>query len=396
MEEECKNSWADESAKEENRQHDSNNLHDIEEDQINTSNSFSKPPGFEGFTYQKTKSVSNKSKLCRRNSMAYSFVAASNSQSGKTISKKLQSNGLLIEALISQIELGSVLGYDTEGSKADLQKYIQSIETHSQNIDSFKVNQLWGNYHFDFVDASSIGRSGGLLSVWDPSAFTKFHDRLKQSLWQSLLLCMNNNLGNYIIFDDFNVVRFGSERIGSIFNHSSAIEFNHFILKGNLCDLPLGGHAFTYISSNGDKLSKLDRFLISDGITSIVPNLYAMALDLMISDHRPILLHQLYEDFGPIPFKFCNSWMLHPQFDCMIHLAWEQTKSLTEKFKKFEGYKVTHRSRHYASLGETQNAFLEADVSELEIQNEIWDCRSDKSPGSDGFSLASIRGIGTF
>ena len=45
MEEECKNSWADESAKEENTQHESNNLHDTnEEDQINTTNSISKPP----------------------------------------------------------------------------------------------------------------------------------------------------------------------------------------------------------------------------------------------------------------------------------------------------------------------------------------------------------------
>ena len=32
---------------------------------------------------------------------------------------------------------------------------------------------FWGNYHFEFVDASSIGRSRGLVSIWDPSSFIK-------------------------------------------------------------------------------------------------------------------------------------------------------------------------------------------------------------------------------
>nr|GEW21564.1 E3 ubiquitin-protein ligase At1g63170-like [Tanacetum cinerariifolium] len=165
-----------------------------------------------------------------------------------------------------------------------------------------------------------------------------------------------SHVGNYVIFGDFNVVRFCSERIGSIFNHSTTIEFNHFILEGNLWDLPLGGHAFTGISSNRDKLSKLDRFLTFDGITSIVPNLHTKSL------------------------TGSNSFILFR----------DKMKKLKHSIKCWS-HQI--RNTHLSSKRDLEtnllklDAEIEADVSELEIQNAIWDYGSDRSPGPDGFSF---------
>jgi hypothetical protein len=56
-------------------------------------------------------------------------------------------------------------------------------ETHLLSIDLLTVKSLWGTYNFDFACNSSRGRSGGILSVWDPSVFSKRY-----------LLCTDNVL----------------------------------------------------------------------------------------------------------------------------------------------------------------------------------------------------------
>ncbi|GJV44428.1 RNA-directed DNA polymerase, eukaryota, reverse transcriptase zinc-binding domain protein [Tanacetum coccineum] len=106
--------------------------------------------------------------------------------------------------------------------------------------------------------------------------------------------------------------------IGSLFNHRSASDFNEFIKDFIFSYVPFGGHAFTRISGNGEKLSRLDRFLLSEDVTNIVPNLMAFSLDMLISDHRPIILMQSNVDFDPTPFKFYNSWLSIPDFDGMV------------------------------------------------------------------------------
>ncbi|GJY06227.1 RNA-directed DNA polymerase, eukaryota, reverse transcriptase zinc-binding domain protein [Tanacetum coccineum] len=135
-------------------------------------------------------------------------------------------------------------------------------------------------------------------------------------------------LGMYIVFGDFNVVRHKSKRIGSNFNLTSATAFNDFIIEGRFWDIPLGGHSFTRMTSNGEKLSKLDRFLISEDISNVIHNLQATVIDCHILDHRPIVLKQSKLDFGPTPFKLFNSWMLNPQFDALVTLSWNSAQHI--------------------------------------------------------------------
>nr|GEU53261.1 RNA-directed DNA polymerase, eukaryota [Tanacetum cinerariifolium] len=129
--------------------------------------------------------------------------------------------------------------------------------------------------------------------------------------------------GHYIIFGNFNVVRYASERIGTVFNPSSANVFNQFIRDAHLWDIPLRGHLFTRINKHGDKLSKLDRFLTSDSFAPLFQKYSAHVLDCHISDHKPILLPPLSVDFGPIPFKFFNSWLLDKNLQTTINKFWD-------------------------------------------------------------------------
>ncbi|GJR96170.1 RNA-directed DNA polymerase, eukaryota [Tanacetum coccineum] len=69
-------------------------------------------------------------------------------------------------------------------------------------------------------------------------------------------------------------------------------------------------------------MSKLDRFLITDGILTIFHSITAICLDRHLSDHRPILLHEVKVDFGPTPFRFYHSWFKLDGFDELVEQSW--------------------------------------------------------------------------
>ncbi|GKB31505.1 RNA-directed DNA polymerase, eukaryota [Tanacetum coccineum] len=79
--------------------------------------------------------------------------------------------------------------------------------------------------------------------------------------------------------------------------------FNTFIANAGLEEIPLGGSSFTWCHKSATKMSKLDRFLISENLFNSYPDICATSLDRFLSDHRPILLRESNHDYGPIPFR---------------------------------------------------------------------------------------------
>ncbi|GKA71906.1 RNA-directed DNA polymerase, eukaryota, reverse transcriptase zinc-binding domain protein [Tanacetum coccineum] len=207
------------------------------------------------------------------------------------------------------------------------------------------------------------GRSGGLISMWDPNFFSKEsiwcddsfiiikgnwknvvgdcymvniygpQDQVsKLALWNRLQDFMHHHNGSYIMFGDMNAVRNEQERVGSIFNNIEADYFNSFIDATGLVDLPIGGRCFTWMNKAGTKLSKLDRFLISEDVIDLLPDIRITALDRIWSDHNPILLHVDKIDFGPSLFKLYNSWLLRDGFDDLIKSEWDSLDSNNSRF----------------------------------------------------------------
>ncbi|GJZ06346.1 RNA-directed DNA polymerase, eukaryota [Tanacetum coccineum] len=115
---------------------------------------------------------------------------------------------------------------------------------------------------------------------------------------------------------------FKEERWGSNFHTQGANSFNSFISRAGLYDIQLEGYSFTWVHPSAGKMSKLDRFLVTDGLLSSFPNLSAVCLDKHLSDHRPILLREILVDFGAIPFRMYHSWFSLSGFDQMITSSW--------------------------------------------------------------------------
>jgi endonuclease/exonuclease/phosphatase family metal-dependent hydrolase len=213
-------------------------------------------------------------------------------------------------------------------------------ETQLSNFPQLLASKYWGNSPMEWVVVNAVGRSGGILSVWDPSKFR--HDEIvsdnhfilvsgiiqesncrlnifniyapcsfqvRRPLWDTLLSLRSSRDGLWVALGDFNEVCSEDERLNSIFNPLHAIQFNLFISNMGFVEYIMSGHRFTYMSDGGDRLSKLDRIFVDMEFMSRWPGASLLALDRLVSDHTPLVLKTTSLDFGPIPFKFFNSWL---------------------------------------------------------------------------------------
>nr|GFA92813.1 RNA-directed DNA polymerase, eukaryota, reverse transcriptase zinc-binding domain protein [Tanacetum cinerariifolium] len=191
------------------------------------------------------------------------------------------------------------------------------------------------------------------------------------------------NDGEVVIMGNFNEVRDISERFGSIFNKHSADAFNSFIVNAVLVEVPLGGCSFTWCYKSAKKMSKLDRFLISDNLMCSCPSISSTSLDIFLSDQRPIIMREAHYDYGPIPFKFFHYWFELDGFDKLLEQTWFEAnvndQNSYSKFMnklKYVKEKIQIWARlHKESLNSRKN-ILKAELADL-------DGVIDKGEGSD-------------
>ncbi|XP_071713136.1 uncharacterized protein [Rutidosis leptorrhynchoides] len=226
-------------------------------------------------------------------------------------------------------------------------------ETKCGNSPDSLIEAFWYNPNLKFVHKDAIGASGGLLLIWDPSTFIfdlaiegeffiaikgkwagyasdmviinvygPHNHQKKLRFWSELSKLIDSIDVPHIIFGDFNEVRTKSERLNCIFKQTWTDNFNNFINNNNLIDLPLGGKKYTRICFNKLKFSKLDRFLISESILQLWPDVSSKTLDRDLSDHCPIILKNSFFDFGPKPTRVFNAWLKLENADEIIKNTW--------------------------------------------------------------------------
>nr|GFB39784.1 RNA-directed DNA polymerase, eukaryota [Tanacetum cinerariifolium] len=183
----------------------------------------------------------------------------------------------------------------------------------------------------------------------------------KQILWDYVSTLIDRWNGEVVVLGDFNEVR--------------------NIEKGV-------GYTFTWSHPSGSKMSKLDRFLVSEGIFLIFPSITAVCLDRHLSDHRPIILYEVQADFGPIPFWFYHSWISLKGFDAMVEQTWRSfSHNDANRMIRFKKRFRTSSKR----LSDVQASDLERRVYRDEIRLAVWNCGENKSPGPDGYSFEFFR-----
>nr|GEV82824.1 RNA-directed DNA polymerase, eukaryota [Tanacetum cinerariifolium] len=211
--------------------------------------------------------------------------------------------------------------------------FLSIQETKVANFSDMEVKLLWGNYCFEHVASKAIGCLGGILCIWDPNLFVK--DQHIISDYFVLLYGTWIPSKTKICIVSIYAPQALSEKL---FNSQGAAAFNNFISNSGLIDILLEGYSFTLAHPLGNKMSKLDRFLVSDGFVSLFPHTSDLCLDKHLFDHRLILLRELILDFGATPFWLSHSWFHWDGFDQMVVHSWNSysldDSNLMVRFKK--------------------------------------------------------------
>ncbi|GJZ38657.1 RNA-directed DNA polymerase, eukaryota [Tanacetum coccineum] len=238
--------------------------------------------------------------------------------------------GSILDVLDGMVKVGQAMGYDMDGLGSKAKKdwareligkhkvnFISLQETKLESISSMDVKFIWDN--FIAIAGTWIPSNSNLLiiSVYAPQPRVE-----KRLLWNYISSLITHWQGDALVLGDFNEVRNTEERRGSVFNLYGAADFNEFISSSGLIDIMLEGYSFTWSHPSACKMSKLDRFLVTEGFLSVFPHCSAICLDRHLSDHRPILLRELQVDYGATPFRFYHSWLNISGFDLMVSQTW--------------------------------------------------------------------------
>jgi len=107
---------------------------------------------------------------------------------------------------------------------------------------------------------------------------------------------MNQICKAWCVFGDFNSIRRQEERksLISVSDYNREInEFNAFIEKSELVDIPMVGRKFTWYKLNGLVKSGIDSVLISKELLEVWSHNKQIVLDRSVSHHCAIVLKDM-------------------------------------------------------------------------------------------------------
>nr|KAJ0193982.1 hypothetical protein LSAT_V11C800410640 [Lactuca sativa] len=150
-------------------------------------------------------------------------------------------------------------------------------ETFLTKIDLFKIHVVWGNNRFEIASSQDRGHSGGIFSIWDPNVFAKIR-----------IFCLDNmGCGLTLIFK-FIWLMFMRLKV---FMKNMIFALLFIYLGIVILDIIFFLDDFNDArcpKESGDKISKLDKFLVSERVVHSFIDFMAIALDRL--DYRHIVL----------------------------------------------------------------------------------------------------------
>lgn len=182
-------------------------------------------------------------------------------------------------------------------------------ETQIADGSKVRCNNFWKSDDFEAEVTDAVGRSGGLMCIWNKNVFNKqfviknryymvvsgiikgsnqfinivnihgprnLQDR--RVIWEELVGVKEAGQGMWLMIGDFNAVRFQEDRLNTGFDQGCANALNNFVSEAGLYEFAMRGQKYTFCKSKSRKLSKIDRCFVSQEFLDLWADSCFMAL----------------------------------------------------------------------------------------------------------------------
>ncbi|XP_078151943.1 uncharacterized protein LOC144547228 [Carex rostrata] len=189
---------------------------------------------------------------------------------------------------------------------------------------NYQLISSWATPHSCSALLKQIS-SGALLvvtNVYGPST-----DDRKPAFIQELRCLAALVQHPWILGGDFNLVHWLINHTGNTRSFRLMSLFNDLIRDLQLIDIPLKNRQFTWCSNRPQPShSKIDRIFVSPDLSQQFSLLSLHALEVLVSDHAPLLLNCVTEPNPRRHFKIELFWLTNSQATNIIQEVWNQNK----------------------------------------------------------------------
>jgi hypothetical protein len=137
-------------------------------------------------------------------------------------------------------------------------------------------------------------------------------------------ICSNQTLP-ILVGEDFNLLRFSSEKNKVMTHNKWSDIFNSIINTCALREIHMSGGQYTWSNNHTDPtLEKLDRFFTSSSWEDLFPLVTVHKLVREVSDHNPLILDTLDIRVKNREFRFEKRWINEENFLDRVKRSWDQ------------------------------------------------------------------------
>lgn len=181
------------------------------------------------------------------------------------------------------------------------------------------------------LQQSSSGAILLVTNVYGPTT-----DTLKPAFINELRYLSSLATNPWILGGDFNLVRWLIDRSGNQRNFTLMSLFNDLIREMEVIDIPLQNRKFTWCSNRPDPShSRIDRILIAPELSLQFPLITMQAMEVLVSDHAPLLLSCRKPTTPKRLYKMELFWLSNPQATAIIQEIWSNGDRSLNELQRF-------------------------------------------------------------
>lgn len=141
----------------------------------------------------------------------------------------------------------------------------------------------------------------------------------------------------WILGGDFNLVRWLTDRSSDLSSFRLMSLFNDLVQDLELIDIPLKNRRYTWCSNRPQPShSRLDRIFVAPELSLQFTMLSLNALEILVSDHAPLLLNCMNEPNPRRQHKMELFWLTNPHAVSIIQNTWIEGDVNEHALHRFE------------------------------------------------------------